>query len=145
MEFEKVIPNANQIKVLYNQLKHRVFNISHKHMPSFAEHELFVKNHPYREWLIFNERNKPIGNVYIQYNNSIGLNCDSNLTSHQIEKILNAVYASFTPLPAIPSVRNGEFFLNIASANLDLQKILDALGFIEIEKTFVRGMLNSLN
>ena len=138
MEFEKVLPNDEQLKVLFHQLKYRAFTISHKHMPSFEEHERFVNNHPYREWFLVNQANTSLGNVYIHYNNSIGLNCGSNITPHQIEILLNKIYSSYTPLPALPSVRNGEFFLNIASSNFDLQEKLKALGFIELEKTFIR-------
>jgi hypothetical protein len=137
MNFELVIPTSAQIETLYTQLKNRAHNISHKSVPSFDEHTEFVQNHPYRKWIIVKDTEIAIANVYIQYNNSIGLNVDSLVTCEQINKILKGIYASHSPLPAVPSVRFGEFFLNVATDNKMLQKKLSSLGFSEVERTFV--------
>lgn len=137
MNFEIVIPTSAQIETLYMQLKNRSHNISHKSVPSFDEHTQFVQNHPYRKWIIIKDSEIVIGNVYIQYNNSIGLNVDSLVTCEQINKILKGIYGSYSPLPAVPSVRIGEFFLNVATDNKILQKKLSSLGFSEVERTFI--------
>ena len=142
MDFELVIPTSAQIETLYAQLKNRSHNISHKSVPSFDEHTEFVQNHPYRKWIIVKDTEIAIANVYIQYNNSIGLNVDSLITCEQINKILKGIYASHSPLPAVPSVRFGEFFLNVATANKMLQKKLTRLGFSEVERTFVLSKSN---
>ena len=145
MQFEHVIPTPIQIETLYIQLKERTHSISHKRMPSYKEHESFVNNHPYREWLIVKNAVRALGNVYIQYNNSVGLNIDYSVTSGQIYNILKFVYREISPLPAIPSKRFGEFFLNIPSSNTTLQRKLSKLGFIEVERTFVLSKNDLLN
>ena len=137
MDFELVIPTSAQIETLYAQLKNRSHNISHKSIPSFDEHTEFVQNHPYRKWIIVKDAEIAIANVYIQYNNSIGLNVDSLVTCEQITKILKGIYALHSPLPAVPSVRFEEFFLNVASDNKMLQNVLSSLGFSEVERSFV--------
>ena len=137
MNFELVIPTSAQIETLYAQLKNRSHNISHKSVPSFDEHTEFVQNHPYRKWIIVKDTEIAIANVYIQYNNSIGLNVDSLVTCEQINKILKGIYASHSPLPAVPSVRFEEFFLNVATDNKMLQNMLSSLGYSEVERTFV--------
>ena len=137
MDFELVIPTSAQIETLYAQLKNRSHNISHKSVPSFDEHTEFVQNHPYRKWIIVRNTEIAIGNVYMQYNNSIGLNIYPSVTCEQIYKILRRIFASNSPLPAVPSVRFGEFFLNVATDNKMLQNMLSSLGFSEVERTFV--------
>ena len=142
MNFELVIPTSAQIETLYTQLKNRSHSISHKSVPSFDEHTEFVQNHPYRKWIIVKDSEIAIGNVYIQYNNSIGLNVDSLVSCEQINKILKGIYTSHSPLPAVPSMRFGEFFLNVSTANKMLQKNLTSLGFSEVERTFVLSKSN---
>jgi len=137
MIFEKVIPTTEQIETLYSQLEKRSQNISHKLMPSFKEHATFVRNHPYREWMIIKFRKRAIGNAYIQFDNSIGLHLVSPEDFEQFVEILNLIYRSYSPLPAKPSVRIGEFFLRVPSDNHKLQERLIGLGFHEVERTFV--------
>ena len=142
MNFELVIPTLAQIETLYTLLKNRSHSISHKGLPSFDEHAEFVQNHPYRKWIIVKDAEIAIGSVYIQYDNSIGLNVDSLVTCEQIIKILKGIYTSYLPLPAVPSVRFGEFFLNVATDNKMLQKKLLNAGFFEIQRTFVLSKSN---
>lgn len=137
MNFELVIPTSAQIETLYTQLKKRLYSISHKSVPSFDEHTEFVQNHPYRKWIIVKNAETAIGNVYIQFDNSIGLNVDSSVTLEQILEILKQVYISNLPLPEVPSVRFGEFFLRVSSDNHMLQERLSCIGFREVERTFV--------
>ena len=137
MKLDSVIPTPTQIEILYSQLKNRAFNISHGLLPSYETHEKFVINHPYRKWFIVKESEKILGNVYVKYDNSVGLRCDLSITVHQIDEILKTVAATITPSPAQPSVRFGGFFLNVSSENFDLQKKLLSLGLVETERTYV--------
>ncbi len=137
MNFEQVIPTLTQIKILYNQLKNRSHSISHRSIPNFEQHTKFVQNHPYRKWIILKDSDIAIGNIYIQYDNSLGLNIDSSVSNEQLLIILKGIYKSNSPLPAVPSVRFGEFFLNIATENKILQNKLSNLGFFEIQRTFI--------
>ena len=137
MELDTVIPTSTQIEVLYKQLKNRSLSISHKLLPSYDIHKEFVVNHPYREWFIVKNSQEVLGNVYVQFDNSVGLNCDSSITEHQITEILKTIVSTITPLASKPSVRFGGFFLNVSSENLDLQKKLSRLGLVETQRTYV--------
>ena len=99
-------------------------------------HERFVKSNPYRAWFIIEIDNEYIGNVYIQFDNSIGLNCEDKITSAQILKVLDIIGSKFQPLEAIDSIRRDSFFLNIPSANLSLQRKLNSLSLMEIQRSY---------
>ena len=60
---------------LYNLLKEREprVNISHKMMPSFAQHEKFVLSKPYFKWYIIEDSEKEVGSVYLTKNDEIGI------------------------------------------------------------------------
>ena len=137
MDFEIVIPTLAQIETLYAQLKNRSHKISHKILPSFDEHTEFVHNHPYRQWAIVKNNGRAIGNVYIHFDNSIGLHFESSKYFDRVDEVLKFVNTSSLPLPAEPSVRIGQFFFRVSSDNHLLQERLSILGFQEVEKTFV--------
>ena len=137
MGFEIVIPTLVQIETLYAQLQNRSYKISHKILPSFDEHTEFVRNHPYREWVIVKDNGRAIGNVYIHFDNSIGLHFESSKYFDRVDEVLRFVNTSFLPLSAKPSVRIGEFFFRVSSENRLLQERLSILGFREVERTFV--------
>ncbi len=137
MDFELVIPTAAQIETLYEQIKKRSYNISHKSVPSFDQHTKFVQNHPYREWVILKDNDRAIGNVYIQFDNSIGLHFDFSKYIERVDEVLSFINTSYSPLPAEPSVRISEFFFRVSSDNRLLQERLSILGFREVERTFV--------
>ena len=67
--------NKSDIRFLYNQLKERdpMINISHKKMPTYAEHSQFVLSKPYSKWYIIIYKNKKIGNTYFTKTNEIGI------------------------------------------------------------------------
>ncbi|RZD48962.1 MAG: N-acetyltransferase [Thaumarchaeota archaeon] len=67
--------NKSDIRFLYNQLKERdpMINISHKKMPTYAEHSQFVLSKPYPKWYIVIHKNKKIGNTYLTKTNEIGI------------------------------------------------------------------------
>jgi len=134
---EPVIPDEGQIQLLYQQLIERTFSISHFALPSYETHQEFVFNHPYRAWFIIKHKDIILGNVYIQYDNSIGLNCYDQITETQIKSILDLVSSKLQPLDPIPSVRVGKFFLNVAISNIDLQNKLKNLGFKENQISFI--------
>jgi hypothetical protein len=137
LELELVVPNTKQTDVLYQQLSARSHKISQISLPSYEKHKEFVTNHPYRVWFIICQNRIALGNVYIQYDNSIGLNCGDQISEVQIKKILNLITSEFQPLDPVPSVRVGKFFLNIASSNIQLQVKLKNLGLVESQRSFI--------
>lgn len=136
-KLESVLHTEKHTKELYRQLSARAENISHKELPSYEKHKEFVLNHPYRAWFIIWHKKIALGNVYIQYDNSIGLNCIEDISELQIKKILNLLTGRFQPLEPVPSVRAGRFFLNISSNNIELQKKLKRVGLIESQRSYV--------
>jgi len=66
---------------LYELLKERDprVNISHKKMPSFAQHVKFVLSKPYAKWYVIVEDKKDVGSVYLTKNNEIGIFIKKNI------------------------------------------------------------------
>ena len=134
---EKVTPTSDQINLLYLQLKERSHNISHEVLPSFEEHNDFVKNNPYRAWFIVKHESTFIGNIYIQFDNSVGLNLGENITSFLIQKVLSLIYLELSPLESVPSSRPGNYFVNVPSSNIFLQKKLNLIKCTEIQRAYI--------
>ena len=137
IKLEPVIPNDIQIELLYQQLSSRTYHISHGELPSFENHKEFVAKHPYRAWFIIKSKHLVLGNVYLQYDNSIGLNCYDQITEIQIKSILDLISIEWQPLDPITSVRSDKFFLNVATSNIELQNKLKNLGLKERQRSFV--------
>lgn len=93
LSFDNITVSDEQIDVLYTQLKNRQYDISHKFLPRFEDHIKFVKNHPYRYWVVILKDSVPIGNFYIQADNSIGLNI-TEPSSSVISEVLNYIRKS---------------------------------------------------
>lgn len=135
----KLIPiqaTDEHILSLYELLKHRIHGISHQNLPSLTEHSQFVKNHPYREWLLIQYHQQYVGTVYLQQDNSIGLNLLPNHYSITAT-ILPLIVNNYAPLPAIKSVRNKDFIINLATHDHALAYELEKLGAIEVQRTFM--------
>ncbi len=67
---------AGSTEFLYEMLGERdeSINISHKKMPTFAEHRKFVNSNPYREWdIISTDVMVPVGYICLTKNNEIGV------------------------------------------------------------------------
>jgi hypothetical protein len=137
IELDLVIPSEIQTDLLYQQLCSRTCNISHHELPSYENHKEFVSKHPYRAWFIIKSTDLVLGNVYVQYDNSIGLNCCNQISEIQIKSILDLISIKLKPLDPIPSVRSNNFFLNVATSNIELQNKLTNLGLIESQRSFV--------
>ena len=124
---KEVTATDEQIDSLYQLLEKRTHSISHEEMPSFEEHSKFVKNHPYRKWWLVEKDGENIGSVYLSDDNAVGINLlteDSDIFC----QIINQVKKENEPLPGIPSVRPGFFFINAAPENGSLQSALSDLG-----------------
>tara|TARA_Y100000589_G_scaffold267997_1_gene259646 strand:+ start:309 stop:770 length:462 start_codon:yes stop_codon:yes gene_type:complete len=134
---DEIIPTEEQIVVLYDQLKSRSFGISHIDLPSFQVHKSFTEKNPYRKWFLVKLNDLYIGNVYLQYDNSIGLNLNEEISAEKIRNIIKIIYNRYKPLKSIPSVRIDKFYINVHSANSSLQEKLSKIGLLEIQRTFL--------
>lgn len=66
----------DHIKILYDLLFERedYMNISHKVMPTLAEHEAFIESDPYFLWLMIrNESGVYVGSIYLTRNREVGV------------------------------------------------------------------------
>ena len=115
----------------------RILNISHKFLPSYDQHKKFVFNNPYRAWFIIKNASGSIGNVYVQFDNSIGLNCNDDISIEQIKGILTIIIRRLAPLEASASVRYGGYFLNVSAENIVLQDKLKEAGLVEAQRTYI--------
>ena len=134
---EKITPNKKQIKLLFELLNSRKFSISHISKPSFKDHKNFVLSNPYRRWYIVKIKKLYIGTVYIQYDNSIGLNFTKKTNILIIKSLLNLIIKNIKPLKEKPSARYKNFFINTPFKNKNLQNILIKLGYIQSQISFI--------
>lgn len=135
--FEKIIPTTIQAQRLYELLQKRVHTISHNALPSYEAHAEFVFNHPYVAWYLLHKNNALTGSVYLQADNSIGVNLSADYDNGDIENIIRYIQEHHQPLPAIPSVRRGEFFIHVAADNVELMDALKGLGKRHLQSTFL--------
>ncbi len=135
IRLEKIIGNSEQIITLYELLKNRVHNISHKNMPNFYEHTNFVKNNPYKVWYLVLNSKKPIGSFYIKNNNSVGLKL-SLQSSHIVDLIIKYITSNYKPEIAKASEVPPYFYFNVAKTNNELIDILNQLNKVPIQISY---------
>lgn len=126
--FEKILATSDQIDVLFRLLNERTHKISHSDDVDFYEHKRFVESHPYRAWFLVKHKEDFIGSFYLTNENTLGINIVNSSVNEIIGLIVNFVKSNFEPLPAIPSVRNGRFTINVPPTNVELIDSLTCLG-----------------
>ncbi len=127
--------DINDSKVLYQLLKKREFSISHKILPSYEIHKLFVASNPYEHWYIFAVKENVLGSFYIKDDNSIGINLN-NPTKSLIKYLIDHILKNFTPKEEVASFIPNYFYMNISPENKELINILKDLGLLPIQITF---------
>ena len=77
-------------RFLYNLLKERdpLANISHKKMPSYHEHVLFVSSKPYSKWYVILYGANKVGSIYITTQNEIGIFIKKSFQDKQIGSVV---------------------------------------------------------
>lgn len=140
-KFEKITGESAQVVALYNLLHRRKYNISHKKMPTFEEHEIFVQNNPYRAWYLIKKENLCVGSVYILRDNCIGINMDLPVVQSIQETIL-FITSKHKPLKEIKSIRPPNYYMNVSIDNSDMQRILETIGATKIQYTYLLAPLN---
>ena len=120
ISLEKFIGTQEQISILYELLKKRSYNISHKKMPTIKEHKIFVQNNRYRDWYIVFYKGETIGSFYIKYDNSIGIKISKQKTNI-VKHIIDFIYSNFEPEESIPSEIPPYFYFNVSYDNKELK------------------------
>ena len=132
MSFRPV--EAKDKNFLYMLLKKRKHKISHRNMPSFSEHEDFLKRNPYRFWYMIC-LDTEIGSFYIQDDNSIGINLLA-LKKEYTQEVLDYIISNFEPKEAVPSKIPPYFYINVPQSDQDLREDLEAKGFEPIQTSY---------
>ncbi len=131
----KVEGTEQQVNDLYNLLKNRSFNISHKSTPSYDEHYEFVMKNPYIAWYLIYENFKCIGSCYVMDSNCISVSLIDG-SEKFLSTVLDFIIQNHSPLKEIKSVRPPNFYINIPTNNALMKEQVAKLGWTEIQTTF---------
>lgn len=137
IEFIAVDKQLAHAKLLYALLQNRQHSISHSSLPSFDEHYSFVLQHPYRAWFLVFEAGECKGHVYLQNDNSIGINISDEVIAESLSLIVAFIKQNFNPLPAIKSVRNGRFHLHVSPTNTALINAVNGQGYQKVQVSYL--------
>lgn len=125
---------------LYDLMKERnpEINISHSTLPTFDEHIHFVRGRPFRCWYLIAYRSEWAGYISATHNNEIGIVLRKAFRGKGIgPEAIQMFIDVFSPLPASPSCRNGNWVANIAPGNSHSRHVFEKLGFEIIQHTLV--------
>ena len=133
--YREVDGTDEQIEILYDLLKKRKYSISHTELPSFSDHREFVDKNPYRYWFLIYLSEEILGNFYIQFDNSIGINI-VNPKSDTVNEVIGFIKRNFKPQKAVLSKIPPYFHVNVPESNAEMKSILDALALSPIQITY---------
>lgn len=136
IKFDLVIPDDNQIRILYKLLESRKHYISHREMPSYGEHTAFVRARPYRAWYIIFHEGKPIGSVYLTEDNLVGLNIEEEQINASLPSVMGFIEKKYKPNPGLKSLRCDRFSINVSPSNQTLIKAIEEYGAVAVQITF---------
>lgn len=131
----RIKKNDAHIKILYELLKNREFNISNQELPTYNQHKLFVLNNPYRDWYLIEVNKSFVGTMYILKDNCVGIYVKGQ-DKIVIEKTIEWVLRNKKPLPGIKSVRAGNFHINSTPGNTIMSSVLQKMGATKIQETY---------
>lgn len=115
---------------LYDLLQNRpeYANISHRRMPTFSEHRMFVGSRPYDAWYLIRSDGKTVGAIYLTGRSEIGIGLRAAFRGkgYGTEAIrrLMALHA------------RGEYFANVAPSNERSMRFFERMGFHHIQNTY---------
>jgi RimJ/RimL family protein N-acetyltransferase len=130
VKFVSVYDTVWGIQVLYRLLKERSpeVNISHKEMPSFEEHEEFVKSFPYAHWYLIVVEDELIGAIYLTHDDEIGI--------FLFPEYPGKGYGPEAISLLTDTHRRARYLANINPANAASKKTFEKLGFKMIQLTY---------
>ena len=101
-------------------------SISHKRMPSVAQHKAFVATHPYMHWYLI-DCGDLVGATYLSYKREIGIGILLQYRRHGYAT--NAVKMLMEKHP-------GPFLANVNHRNEKSIRLFRSLGFNQIQVTY---------
>ena len=135
LRFEEVSGAPEQIEILLELLRKRKHSISHERIPDPEEHAEFVAKHHYRIWWLVRAEERVIGAAYLTKENALGIHLMTD-DPKTYQKVIEKICRENQPLPAIPSVRPGFLYANLAPDNLTLNQALLNLGAEQTQSSF---------
>jgi RimJ/RimL family protein N-acetyltransferase len=114
---------------LYDLLAQRdpIANISHRRMPTMAEHVAFMRTQPYTAWMVVLADGKRVGSIYLSHTNEIGLHLLNDQTGHGYGT--DAIAALVIQYP------RERYFANVAPGNVRSREFFERHGFRCIQHT----------
>lgn len=113
-------------------------NISHQRCPSYAEHVAFYRSRPYYRWYLTYHEKDCLGSLNVTWRNEIGIVLfPEHRGNGWGRKVLETLLSSTTPLPAVPSERQGHFIANINPNNKRSIHLFETLGFKHVQNTYI--------
>jgi RimJ/RimL family protein N-acetyltransferase len=131
--------------VLYALLQQRPpeSRVSHRSMPSHAEHKRFVRSHPYRMWFLIRVDGEFVGDLHATENNEIGVFLFKQYRGKGYGSAAVRLFMGrHKPLGAIPAVRVRAWLAHIAPQNDAAFFFFRRLGFKKVQETMMRHMIS---
>jgi len=117
-EYYKSVYGCNEAYwLLYRLLEERekTENISHKKMPSYLDHVLYVNNKPHREWWLIYSADTCVGQLYLTSKNEIGIQIFEEFRRRgYAKKAISFVMANYHKIDLIANINPN----NVASIAL---------------------------
>ncbi len=129
-EIKLTLVSKSDAQFLYGLLKEREsnVNISHKKMPTYAQHIKFIESKPYSKWYIIRLGNQKIGSAYLSKQNEIGIFIIKNMHTQKLgTTALNML---------IKKNRRKRYLANINPKNKKSISFFKKNGFELIQHTF---------
>ena len=133
---------------LYELMKERdpEINISHRALPTFAQHMDFIESRAFRLWYLIDVKEGPLhrlgwaGYVSATERNEIGIVLKRSARGMGYgPEAIGELIRTHQPLPGDPATRNGRWLANIAPTNEHSKHVFQKLGFLEIQRTYALG------
>lgn len=140
MKLVSVHKNRHAVKLLYKLLEERPKNsfISHKSMPTFQEHENFVRSHPFEWWYLIQVGDDYVGAIECTILNELGVAIFKEFQRKGYARdALRLFMDKHRPLPDIPARRVGKWLVNVAHTNDIGRQFFYRLGFKQVQMTMV--------
>jgi RimJ/RimL family protein N-acetyltransferase len=112
----------HDMRLLYNLLAERApeQSISHRQMPTWAEHQDFVRSEPYLHWYFIFAREVPVGAIYLSRQREIGVSIFRAFQRRSYGRAAAQELMRRHP---------GRFLANVNPTNLASRRLWESLGF----------------
>ena len=122
--------SRDDVRHLFNLLNERKpwQSISHKQMPTFDEHDAFVKSDPYRVWYLIEVNGGVAGCVYLTDEREIGISI--------YEKMKGKGVGS-EAVRLMMDMYDGPIYANINPLNDASREFFTKMGFVPLQVTYV--------